>query len=379
MPVTQSNSEPLIRNDEKMKYRKYGSTGLEVSALSFGCMRLSEDQELNTNLISSAIDLGINYFESTRYYIRGTCQHKIAPGLKDKTAGIIASGKGKLSEDETEYMFRKEIETQLDILGLTHFKFYQVGWFSWAKMCHLLKPGGAYDAIRKAKEEGLIQRLGFTGHDTPENFIKCIETGLFDSITVPYNMINRKYEPLIARAGELGIGVVAMCPVAGGVLSCESDKLKKALKMDLPTSEMAIRFVLSNPNVSTCCSGMNTMEHLEQNRRTAYEFDSENDTSFEEMCEGLELLRKELGDNFCTACSYCMPCPKGINIPHHLALYQNWKTFGLEEDTKIKFNKIPPEESIDNCDNCGACEKACPNELKIQNIFREFEELKLKS
>ena len=179
---------------------------------SFGCMRLSDDAELNKKLISTAIDQGVNYFETTRYYLNGQCQHRTAPGLVGKTAGVIVSGKDGIDANKTTYMFRKEIERQLEILGLSHFKFFQVGWFGWDRMCHLLKPGGVLDAIRQAQREGLIKCVGFTGHDKPENFIKCIETGLFDSITVPYNMINRMYEPLIKRAGELGVGVVANVP-----------------------------------------------------------------------------------------------------------------------------------------------------------------------
>ncbi len=371
-----ANSEPLIRNDEIMRYRPFGKTGLQVSALSFGCMRLSENQDLNTELISKAVDYGVNYFETTRHYLGGTCQHKTAPGLKGKTAGVIVSGKEGMDANKTAYLFRKEIELQLEILGLSHFKFFQVGWFSWGKMAYLLKPGGVLDAIRRAKEEGLVQRIGFTGHDTPENFVKCIETGLFDSLTVPYNLINRAYEPTIARAGELGVGVVAMCPVAGGVLSCESGKLREALQMDLPTTEMALRFVLSNPNVSTACSGMNTLEQLEQNVRTVKDFDPETDADFGELCEGLDRLRAQLGERFCTACKYCMPCPRGIDIPAHMEMYRTWQVFGLEDHVRGRLEGIPEDQAAHNCTDCGACTEACPNDLQVAGFLRRLETLR---
>ena len=373
MSVTpSSNSEALINNEDSMQYRRMGNTGLRVSALSFGCMRLSEDQDLNTKLVSHAIDLGVNYFETTRYYLGGQCQHRTAPGLVEKTAGVIASGKERISEDQTAYLFRKEVERQLEILGLTHFKFFQVGWFSWAKLPHLLKRGGVLDAVRQCQDEGLIHHLGFTGHDKPENFIKCIETGLFDSMTVPYNLINRSYEPTIKRAGELGVAVVAMCPVAGGVLSCESQKLKEALNMDLPTTEMALRFVLSNPDVSTACSGMNAMEQLEQNVKTVKGFVPEQAKTFEAMCEGLDRLREGLGIQFCTACRYCMPCEQGVNIPRYMELYRNWKCFGLEDTTRNALASIPASDNRENCNECGACEEECPNELPVRKILKEL-------
>lgn len=373
--VAPAHAEPLIRNDETMRYRPFGRTGWQVSALSFGCMRLGEDQERNTALISRAVDLGVNYFESTRYYLGGTCQHKTAPGLAGKTAGVIVSGKERINPDQTAYLFRKEIERQLDILGLTHFKFFQVGWFRWENMPHLLKRGGVLEAIRRAKDEGLIQCVGFTGHDSPENFITCIETGLFDSITVPYNLINRSYEPTIRRAGQLGVGVVAMCPVAGGVLACESSRLRDALQMDLPTTEMALRFVLSNPDVSTACSGMNTLEQLEENVRTVRNFDPAAQGDFAAMCEGLDRLRAELGDKFCTACRYCMPCPEGVDIPRHLDLYRQWKAFGLEDAARRGVARMPEDKSLARCTTCGACVAACPNDLPVPDMLAELARL----
>lgn len=373
--VSPSHSEPLIRNDETMRYRPFGKTGWQVSALSFGCMRLQDDPDLNKELISTAIDRGVNYFESTRYYLGGTCQHRTAPGLVGKTGGVIVSGKERINPDQTAYLFRKEIERQLEILGLSHFKFFQVGWFHWGNMPHLLKQGGVLDAIRQAKAEGLVQCVGFTGHDSPENFIKCIETGLFDSLTVPYNLINRSYEPTIKRAGQLGVGVVAMCPVAGGVLACESSRLKEALQMDLPTTEMALRFVLSNPDVSTACSGMNTMAQLDENVRTAYNFDPAAGADFGTMCEGLDRLRAELGDKFCTGCRYCMPCPEGIDIPRYMDLYRQWKAFGLEDSVRNSVRRVPAEKSLTRCTKCGACTTACPNDLAVPDMLDELSRL----
>lgn len=373
--VTKTNSEPLIKNEASMRYRKFGSTGLEVSALSFGCMRLQDNEPLNTELISTAIDMGINYFETTRHYLGGTCQHRTAPGLKGKTAGVIVSGKEGMDANRTEYQFFKEIERQLEILGLSHFKFFQVGWFSWEKMPHLLKEGGVWNAIRRAKQQGLIHFVGFTGHDSPQNFTKCIETGLFDSLTIPYNLINRTYEPTIKRAGELGVGVVAMCPVAGGMLSYDSDMMKKGLDMDMPTTEMALRFVLSNPDVSTACSGMNTMEMLKQNAKTAFEFDPENSRSHEELCEGLDKMIKATHGKLCTNCRYCMPCHQGVNIPHFMNIQKNIDCFGLEKSAREELSKVQEKHHFKNCNDCGECEKKCPNDLPIRKTFKKLAKL----
>jgi len=366
-----THDEPLIREDETMRYRPFGKTGYQVSALSFGCMRLKDDPELNEKLISRAIDLGINYFETTRYYLGGTCQHRTAPGLKGKAKGVVVSGKEGIDPNKSAYLFRKEIERQLDILALDHFKFFQVGWFSWAKMPHLLKRGGVLDAVRKAQDEGLVKFVGFTGHDKPENFIRCIETGLFDSITVPYNLINRQYEPLIARAGELGVGVVVMCPVGGGVLACSSEVLREAIGADIPTPAMSLRFVLSNPNVSTACSGMNTLEMLEENVETAGSFEPD-EADWQEMCAGLDRLREGLGERFCTSCRYCAECPAGLEIWRLMDIWQHWKVWGLEDWAADALRKLPDEKKPTNCDACGDCEEKCPNKLDIRQRLEEL-------
>ena len=380
--IPSSNNEPLIRNDEKMQYRTFGSTGLKVSALSFGCMRLSEDMDLNEKVISKAIDYGVNYFETTRGYCLGQCQQRTAPGLKEKSKGVIVSGKAPIGPDTTAYGFRKEIELQLKILGISHFKFFQVGWFGWDRISHLLKRGGVLDALSSAQDEGLVQRIGFTGHDKPENFIKCLETGLFDSITVPYNLINRNYEPTIARAGKLGIGVVAMCPVAGGVLACDNSKIQKELGIDMPTTQMALRFVLSNPNVSTACSGMSTLEMLDENIATVKNFDPEKDIDFEKVCEGLDRMRKSLGDKFCTSCGYCMPCSQEINIPAMMGYYADCQTFGVDDGIKKILNHVEPGKKgpakwldVSACTKCGKCEDICPNKLQISATMGKLAEL----
>jgi predicted aldo/keto reductase-like oxidoreductase len=369
--VPSSHGEPLIRNDATMKYRRFGQTGWQVSALSFGCMRLGADMELNTKLVATAIENGINYFETTRGYCGGQCQQRTAPGLAGKTRGVIVSGKGSIDGNRTAYEFRKEMELQLAALGLSHFKFYQVGWFGWDRIGHLLKPGGVLEAIRQAQREGLVQRIGFTGHDKPENFVKCIETGLFDSVTVPYNMLDRSYEPVIRRAGELGMGVVAMCPVAGGVLAGPSEALREAVGLDLPTPAMALRFVLSNPDVSTACSGMNAMGQLEENLRTVAAFEPDA-ARFQAMCEGLDRLRSGLGAGICTGCRYCMECPRGVDIPWHLRIYNDWKGYGLESSVRPSLARIPARSSLRLCDRCGVCETKCPNRLPVRERLKEL-------
>ena len=340
-----------------------------------GCMRLGEDQDLNTRVVSRAIEMGVNYFETTRGYCDGKCQHRVAPGLEGKETGIIASGKGGIGPGTTEFSFRQEIEAQLEILGVSHFKFYQVGWFSWAKMPHFLRRGGVLDALRRARDEGLVHHIGFTGHDTPENFTRCIETGLFDSLTVPYNLFQRKYEPTIERAGELGVGVVAMGPVAGGLLGDGCEALEAELKLDMPMVEAALQFVLSNPNISTACSGMSTIDMVEENASIARRFDPASGVDFEAISARLDELRQQLDGGICTTCRYCQPCPEGVNIPRYMGEHLNWKGFGLRSWAQNALMRVPDDQSLANCNQCGECEDKCPADLPIRDRLQKLEGL----
>ena len=95
-----------------------------------GCMRLPEhDPELAGQVVDAAIAAGVNYFETTRGYVNGRCQHLTALGLKGRSRGLIVSGKSGIGENTTAASYREEIELQMQILGVDYLEFFQVGWF----------------------------------------------------------------------------------------------------------------------------------------------------------------------------------------------------------------------------------------------------------
>ncbi len=96
------------------------------------------------------------------------------------------SGKGAVNQDTTAESFRKEMDLQMEILGVDYLEFYQVGWLSLDKFEFVTRPNGVLEALDKARSEGIIGHVGFTGHDSADNVIKMIETGIFDSVTIVY-------------------------------------------------------------------------------------------------------------------------------------------------------------------------------------------------
>ena len=169
----------------------------------------------------------------------------------------------------------------------------------------------------------------------------------------------------------LGVGVVAMCPVGGGVLGSASPELRQAIGMDLPTAAMALRFVLSNPNISTACSGMNTMEMLEANVATVKDFEP-SESVHQAMAEAVDRLRARMGEQFCTACGYCRPCKAGVDVPRYMGVCNYWKCFGLGEWADEEMSRVPADKALELCIECGLCEQRCPNKLPIRERLKEL-------
>ncbi len=355
-----------------MQYRPLGKTGLQVSALAMGCMRLPEDNpELAAQVVDACIAAGVNYFETARVYINGKCQNLTGLGLKGRSRGLIVSGKAGVGPETTADGYRKEIDLQMEILGVDYLEFFQVGWLSLEKLEHVTRKDGAMEALDKARSEGLIGHVGFTGHDAPENFIKIIETGLFDSLTIPYNMINRSYAPTIKRAGELGVGVVAMCPVAGGMLSSPSPQLQELIPGGATTTAAAaLQFVLANPDVSCACSGMNTLEMVRENVATAEAFKGMTDEDHARVNRILDEFAA-LGKEFCTSCGYCMDCPEGVDIPRNFRIYNLGRVYGMMDWARSRYAKMDPAKRADACIRCGTCEPKCPNNLPIMDQLEQ--------
>lgn len=359
-----------------MRYRPLGRSGLMISELSFGCGRLPEDDADSTALIGAAIDAGVNYFETASFYCNSQCQQKTGLGVRGRTDGIVVSPKIGVGPETTADSYRQEFERQLDVLGLQRAEWLMVGWLSLENMPYLLQKDGALHAIHRLMDEGLVGHIGFTGHDSPENFSTILRMGIFESMTVSYHILNRAYEPTIAVARECGVGVIVMNPVGGGVLSAPSTELQQLLPAETATSTaaLALRFVLANPGVSTACSGMGTPAQLAENVATIDAVPEPSEEAHAQMLAVLENF-KALGDRFCTGCRYCMDCPHGVDIPGNFHLYNLYTVFGLRAHAQGSYAGMEPAKRASACTRCGACEAKCPNQLPIMEQLAQVQGL----
>ena len=368
-----------------MQKRRCGKTGLDLTVIGFGAMRIhGPDTKHWAGIVREAAEAGFNYFETSHRYCSSTSETKVAEGLKgfprDK---VYISTKSSADDFLTADAVRKVIDESLRKLRVEYLDFYQFWGLPLKDFNEIAaKKGGTLEGIRKAMGEGLIRHLGFTSHDTPDNMITLLRTGEFESVTLQYNLLNRVNEPVIAEAGRLGIGVAVMGPLHGGILGTDSGVIR-GLMGEAATgaaAEAAFRFVLSNPNVTTAISGMTTSEDIRQNKEIAERI---RPLTREEMAGVEKALEKfkAASDALCTGCRYCMPCRQGVGIWAVFRLATAARVYGLKEGARREYAKFGKEWPYDDfkdasyCTECGECLAKCTQKIDIPRELKDAHEL----
>lgn len=362
-----------------MLYRKFGNTGIEISALGFGAMRLpmndkEVDDELAVPMLQKGFDFGINYVDTAYFYCNNNSEYTVGKALKGYRDKVYLSTKFPMWDTATRSDYRSKLEEQLKKLDQDYIDFYHFHGLNRERFNNVVLKNDLITEAQKAKDEGLIKHISFSFHDKPDAMIEIINSGFFESVLCQYNMLDRANEKAIAHAHEKGLGVVIMGPVGGGNLSYPIEAFEKSVGNKCGTPELAMRFVLSNPNVSCALSGMGNMQMLEENVRIASDATDLSPEELENILKTCDQL-KELSNLYCTGCEYCIPCPKGIHIPHVFQMMNLHKVYGLTDLAKKKFAELGKNEwngqSPVVCSECGACEKKCPQKIRIREQLKE--------
>lgn len=362
-----------------MELRDFGKrSGFEVTPVSIGAMRLPQDCIDAVTLIRHAIDSGMRYIDTSRGY--GESEFKLGAALKDGYRGkVILSSKcspwiKKVRDDDdgSADSVRRRIDETLMRLGVEKLDFYQV-WNinnreAWETAT---RKGGMVEGIRKAMDEGLVGHTGFTTHDTVDNLLEYLDMADWaEVLLITYNLLNRTYEPVIAKAREKGIGTIVMNPVGGGRLAENSDVIMKLAAQVGATSvaDLAVRYVLSNANVDTLLCGMSKPSDVDATIASAQRpsFTPDEHKTINDFFAAL--TREEV--SFCTGCKYCMPCPAGINIPGIMSAVYEDRFLGLTANAKWGYKRATRDVTPDACTDCGACEEKCTQNLKIRNELK---------
>lgn len=363
-----------------MQYTTFGNTGIQVSRLGFGAMRLPMteidgkqvvDEDLAIPMIHRAFELGVNYIDTALFYCDGLSEITVGKALKGWRDKVSLSTKYPFDGP-----FRETLETQLKKLDTDHIDFYHYHGIGEGFFTHERHDDALQGAI-KAKEEGLIKHISFSFHDKPEVMAKIIDLGIFSSVLCQYNLLDRANEEALANAKAHGLGTVVMGPVGGGRISGMPRELAEKLGIQVrSTAELALRFVLANPNVDIALSGMSTLAQVEENTAVASNTAPLSPAEVTGINAAME-ENKRLADLYCTGCNYCVPhCPQEVNIPHIFRAMNNYRVYGIKEFARNQYNEIGTNQWVkgakaDACVECGACEAHCPQKIAIRQQLKE--------
>lgn len=375
-----------------MNYRNNNKEN-DLSILGYGCMRFpkkgnSIDMVAVEEQIMYAINHGVNYFDTA--YIYGGSEVALGKVLaKNNCRDQI-----KIATKLPHYMvknssdFDKYFEEELSRLQTDYIDYYLMHMLPdvnlWSKLVDL----GVKEWIQSKKESGQIKHIGFSYHGSTDGFLEVLNVYDWDFTQIQYNYMDEH-----SQAGRKGlkaaaakdIPVIIMEPLRGG--SLVKDLPKKAIdifsktKPNRSPAEWAFRWLWNQDEVSCVLSGMNSLEMIKENINVASEVEINALTEADfDLYDSVKKAINEKTKVPCTACSYCMPCPFGVDIPGNFRCYNVSYTDGylkalIEFMLSTAFRNKQSIASL--CTECGACEKHCPQNIPIRadlkKVKRRFE------
>lgn len=378
-----------------MLYRPLGATGVDVSILGFGCMRLpvidgrSEqiDRPLAADMLHHAIESGVNYVDTAYLY---HAERFGEPGMSEPFLGEALSGgwrdrvnlatKLPLWYVKTADDFERLLTGQLERLRTDHLDFYLLHGLtgeSWDRMRDL----GALEFLDRVRADGRVRFPAFSFHGQAEDFPRIVDAYDWAFGQIQYNYMDVDYQAGYAglrHAADRGVGVVVMEPLKGGKLASGLPEDVRAVfdasGIERTPAEWALRYVWNEPGVSLALSGMSAPEQLEENLRIA-EAGVAGSLSAAELAlydDARRIIRARTKAD-CTACRYCQPCPAGVEIPRVLSALNAAAMWDDPNQWAAGYTQIQGVASL--CTECGQCEEMCPQGLPIRDLMRDAAEV----
>lgn len=369
-----------------MQYRK-DKNGNDLSMLGYGCMRFTKkgssiDIEKAEKEIMAAFKAGVNYYDTAYIY----------PGSEAALGEIVERNgireKINIATKLPQYLIRnskgldKYFNEELSRLRTDYVDYYLMHHLTDVEMWEKLKAVGIHKWIDEKKASGQIRNIGFSYHGNTDNFIKILNDYDWDFCQIQYNYLDEVTQAGVdglKAAAAKGIPVVIMEPLRGGKLvNMLPDKAKAAFaesERSWTPAEWAFRWLYNQPEVTVVLSGMNSLQMVEENCRTADDMKagSLTDKDFE-LLEKVKRAIHEKERVGCTGCRYCMPCPKGVDIPGTFACWNTMYTEGkssgrFQYAQTVGLTKEPAFAT--QCIECGKCEQHCPQSIPIRQKLKE--------
>ena len=369
-----------------MNYRtdKYGN---QLSILGFGCMRFPQkmgriDMEETEREIMTAYQAGVNYYDTAYIY----------PGSEAALGEIFEKNnireKVYIATKLPHYLIKsvadmdKLFTEELRRLRTDYVDYYLMHMLTDTDTWNRLKSLGIEEWIAQKKASGAIRQIGFSYHGNSEMFCNLVDAYDWDFCQIQYNYMDEHSQAGrrgLYHAHEKGIPVIIMEPLRGGKLVNRlPDTAKKIFdeyKIKRTPAQWAFRWLWNQPEITVVLSGMNSDEMVRDNIQTAStvevgELGEDEEQMLKQVVAAINAKMK-VG---CTGCGYCMPCPKGVDIPGTFAAYNRryaegkfWSFVDYVMCTTLRKNST----AASNCVGCGKCEKHCPQHIEIRKNLKD--------
>ena len=368
-----------------MLYRedRYGE---KISQLGYGCMRFSRkggaiDFDKAEAELMQAVEGGVNYLDTAYLY----------PGSEELVGKIVEKNgirsRVKIATKLPQYLMRslaqveKTFQEELKRLQTDRIDYYLMHMFTDYAEWEKLRSLGIEDWIARHKADGSIGSIGFSYHGDTDMFLRLLDAYDWDFCQIQYNYLDEHTQAGrrgLEAAGKKGVPVIIMEPLRGGKLVNLPEKAQKVCEASprgYTPAEWGLRWLWDQSEILCVLSGMNSMEMVEENIRTASsagvgQFTAEDHATI----DALRTIIREKERVGCTGCRYCMPCPKGVDIPGNFHYY-NLMYMEKKQSARFEFAQVMGMRKepgfATQCIGCGKCEKHCPQHLNIREKLKE--------
>jgi len=333
------------RNEQAgMIYRPFGKTNLNISRLTFGCIRLTDDR---LPAMEMAIERGVNLVHISHSYVKGQSIVSLGkflqkPSNRDKVWVALKGedGKGLFAD----------IDDKLKTLNTDHVDIYCSPVFK-PDLIRNEKEVAKFEALKKA---GKVRFLNLTNH---QNVQEAMDTGLnvgwFTSILATIDLSSvAGLKPTIQNANKLNVGIMAM----------KSERNKKAGGPD------NIAAALFAAGVTTILKTLNTREEVDA-------WFSAVTKAPQEVADIPSDGQVAAARGLCTLCGVCEGCPNGVAIQSIVRDYTYYyQQQGLPDIAAERYGELRVNQTALSCGDCGRCEGLCPMGVPIRRILREAHE-----
>lgn len=350
---------------------------MELSKIIIGAMRL-KDRTSGIATLRAGIDAGFNYIDTSPCYCFSSEQEnsenwvgaavahpdyrnrvlvstKCSPG--DGGFGLgdfnLQNGFNVRTVEQLRQMFHQSL-SRLDLPRVDYYHLWTT--HTQEQFSAAMHKDGWYDGVKSMHDKW--DHLGITTHASSELIIDFLKSGLFETVTIPLNVINILRLPVVDYCREKGIKVIAMNPLGGGFLAARDD-----------VKELALRYLMLLEGVHLLI-GFSSVEEVEYAKWIQDTMSSFKMSADDILTKVNQLMNTK--EPRCTSCGYCAPCPQLITVGAALSYYNAYKYLGME-DAKKAFIEKQWEGGLrlDKCVECGECETRCPNGLPIREIIKD--------